>query len=222
MEVSLFSLPLYKNSREYSLVDQNQDALKIIINEKHDSTARCSNFGGCDMPITSTGKRGCRLRNENMWSRWTPQYDLKSQETKYERTINIKIPSITSNLVPNFQNCFFSRFYELEFRIELRSQTPVPSLGLIEKSLKSITDYSTNYDNNRNNASTEPAINYNFFSSNSSETNSYQFTLNVPLDIVLKLYVHASTEPELFTNGARDESPRSEKIEWDFLKKRNL
>ncbi len=69
-----------------------------------------------------------------MECRWSPHYDQKTGETKFERSINIELRT-TSNLVPDFDGVPLARTYHLEFRCRYESEPKEPWLEALRRKL---------------------------------------------------------------------------------------
>ncbi len=115
------------------------------------------------------------------WNEWKSHYDPETEKTIYEKVLNIKIPSFTSALVPNFQSCYLSRFYELEFKIELKPQSQVPNINKFKRTLMKIQAIRGSNTYNTNTDPVESNINYNSFFSKGLCPNKYLFSLKVPI-----------------------------------------
>ncbi len=131
--MSELSLNTYKDLRECPLEYKIRDATNDIVGR----SVKFDTENILKLDGFSDSKLGYKEDIHN-WNGWIAHYDPKTDKTIYEKVLNIEISFLSSYLVPNFETCYLSRFYEMEFKIELKPQTQVPNINVFKKALMKI------------------------------------------------------------------------------------
>ncbi len=92
-------------------------------------------------PFKLDGFSDCKLgykEDIHNWNELEAHYDPKTDKTIYKRVLNIEIPSFTSDSVPNFETCYLSGTYDVEFKIGFKPQFQVPKINVFKRTLTKI------------------------------------------------------------------------------------